>query len=126
MLKLREDVRSLRDSMDKEALVRPLPPSIASSLDIKAIQKLADSASIETFRKGEIIFNEGDEGDALYLISKGSVMVSKRIGGKDVTLAYVAAGNYVGEMALMSDLNRTATIKSVSYTHLTLPTIYSV
>ena len=39
-------------------------------------------------------------------------MVSKRIGGKDVTLNYVAAGNYVGEMALMSDLNRTATIKS--------------
>ena len=112
MLKLREDVHSLRDSMDKEAIVRQIQTYIASSLDIKAIQKLADSASIETFRKGEIIFNEGDEGDALYLISKGSVMVSKRIGGKEVTLAYVAAGNYVGEMALMSDLNRTATIKS--------------
>ena len=112
MLKLREDVRSLRNSMDKEAIVRQIQTYIASALDINAIQKLADSASIETFRKGKVIFNEGDEGDALYLISKGSVMVSKRIGGKEVTLAYVAAGNYVGEMALMSDLNRTATIKA--------------
>ena len=112
MLKLREDVRSLRNSMDKEAIVRQIQTYIASALDINAIQKLADSASIETFRKGKVIFNEGDEGDALYLISKGSVMVSKRIGGKEVTLAYVAAGNYGGELALMSDLNRTATIKA--------------
>ena len=55
MLKLREDVHSLRDSMDKEAIVRQIQTYIASSLDIEAIQKLADSASIETFRKGEIL-----------------------------------------------------------------------
>ena len=112
MLKLRASVPALRKTMDKEAVVRKIQTYIASSLDIDAINKLAASTSIENFRKGQTLFNEGDEGDALYLISKGSVMVSKRIGGKEVTLAYVAAGNYVGEMALMSDLNRTATIKA--------------
>ena len=112
MLKLRASVPTLRKTMDKEAVVRKIQTYIASSLDIEAINKLANSTSIEKFRKGETLFNEGDDGDALYLISKGSVMVSKRIGGKEVTLAYVAAGNYVGEMALMSDLNRTATIKA--------------
>ena len=48
------------------------------------------------------LFTEGDAADGLYLIRRGSVTVSRRIGGRDVVLSYVAAGNYVGEMALLS------------------------
>jgi Fe-S-cluster-containing hydrogenase component 2 len=44
------------------------------------------------------------------------VTVSKRVGGKDVVLNYVAAGNYVGEMALLSHQKRVATVTAASAT----------
>ena len=61
---------------------------------------------------GETLFAEGAAADGLYLIRRGSVTVSHRIGGQDVVLSYVAAGNYVGEMALLSDAPRMGTVKA--------------
>lgn len=112
MLKLRASVPSLKTVMDQEAVVRQIQAYIAGTLDRDAIRKLAEAATIESYRKGQILFEEGDEGDAIHLIRKGSVVVSKRIAGREVALAYRAAGNYVGEMALMSNMPRIASIKA--------------
>ncbi|MCB0339513.1 MAG: cyclic nucleotide-binding domain-containing protein, partial [Bdellovibrionales bacterium] len=55
-------------------------------------------------KKGEVIFREGDEGDVLYVIRKGSVKISrKNSAGVDVAQTYIPAGNYVGEMALLKE-----------------------
>lgn len=110
MLKLRASVPSLKKAMDQEAVVRQVQAYIAPSLDRAAIRKLAESATIQTYKKGTVLFREGEIGDALHLIRKGSVFVTKRIAGRDVVLNYQAAGNYFGEMALMSGLPRSATI----------------
>lgn len=110
MLKLRASVPSLKKTMDQEAVVRQVQAYIAPSLDRAAIRRLAESAVIQTYRKGTVLFREGEVGDALHLIRKGSVFVTKRIAGRDVVLNYQAAGNYFGEMALMSGLPRSATI----------------
>ncbi|HAE03898.1 MAG TPA: hypothetical protein DCG04_21125 [Rhodospirillaceae bacterium] len=110
MLKLRASVQSLRRVMDQEAIVRQIQAYIATSLSKEAVQELAASATLETFKKGQVLFNEGDVGDSIHLIRKGSVLISKRIAGRDIVLSYIAAGNYVGEMALMSGLPRTATV----------------
>ncbi|MEC9267899.1 MAG: cyclic nucleotide-binding domain-containing protein [Pseudomonadota bacterium] len=112
MLKLRASVPSLRQTMDQEAVVRQIQAYIASSLDRDSIRELAKSATLESYKKGQTLFEEGDEGDAIHLIRKGSVLVSKRIAGREVALAYRAAGNYVGEMALMSNMPRIASIKA--------------
>ena len=58
------------------------------------------------------MFSEGDKPDGLYLIRKGSVMVSRLLGGREVVLSYVSAGNYVGEMALMRNAPRSATVRA--------------
>lgn len=110
MLKLRASVPSLRRVMDQEAVVRQIQAYIASSLDRASIRKLAESATLESFRKGQVLFEEGDEGDTIHLIRKGSVLISKRIGGRPMAITYQPAGNYVGEMALMSGLPRMATV----------------
>lgn len=112
MLKLRASVPALRKNMDQEAVVRQIQAYIASALDRDAVRELAKNATLESFAKGQTLFEEGDEGDAIHLIRKGSVVVSKRIAGREVALAYRAAGNYVGEMALMSNLPRIASIKA--------------
>ena len=67
-----------------------------------------EGAQLKTYAAGETLFTEGDAPDGLYLLRRGSVTVSRRIGGRDVVLSYVAAGNYVGEMALLSDAPRMA------------------
>ncbi len=60
------------------------------------------------YSDGEIIFQSGDIGDYLYVIAEGTVDVIK--GDKKITS--LSKGEYFGEMALMSEKKRTATIKA--------------
>jgi Fe-S-cluster-containing hydrogenase component 2 len=69
---------------------------------------------------GETLFCEGDKVDGLYLIRRGSVTISRKISGNEVVLAYVSAGNYVGEMALLSNTPRVATVRAASPTDVIL------
>lgn len=77
---------------------------------------LVDKAKLKTFKKGEALFKEGDPGDALYIIRKGSVKISRKDpSGNDITRSYMPAGNYLGEIALLSEgvVPRTATVTAV-------------
>ncbi len=76
------------------------------------LQILAASAQVKKYTTGEDLFREGDTADGLYLIRRGSVTVSRTIGGKEIVLAYVAAGNVVGEMALLNTAPRMATVRA--------------
>lgn len=53
---------------------------------------------------GQFIFNEGDPGDALFVILSGEVRISKNIHGVgEEALAFLHPGNYFGEMALVGE-----------------------
>jgi CRP-like cAMP-binding protein/thioredoxin reductase/Fe-S-cluster-containing hydrogenase component 2 len=110
MISLRASVSSVRENMDREAVARTIQSHLAPGLDRASIDDISASATIHDWAKGKVLFSEGDEGDSLHLIRTGSVLVSKHIGGQDVVLNYVAAGNYVGEMALVSGEPRNATV----------------
>jgi signal transduction histidine kinase len=57
----------------------------------------------------EIIFEEDERGDSLYLIAQGSVKISKRgRAGQQETLAYLMPHDFFGEMALVDSGNRSA------------------
>jgi Fe-S-cluster-containing hydrogenase component 2 len=63
--------------------------------------------------KGEVLFKEGEIGDSFYVLRKGSVKVSRRSkSGKDIPQTYIAAGGYIGEMAILTSepLPRSATV----------------
>jgi NADH dehydrogenase len=67
----------------------------------------------EHFEPGEVIFRQGDRGDRLYVIVDGEVEVVKEEFGKgEITLARRGPGDCFGEMALVSDTPRTATVRS--------------
>ena len=60
--------------------------------------------------EGDVIIREGDEGDYYYLIDSGRAQVMRRVGGVDMHLADLKAGDVFGEEALISGAKRNATV----------------
>jgi CRP-like cAMP-binding protein/Fe-S-cluster-containing hydrogenase component 2/thioredoxin reductase len=112
MLKLLASADSVRKELDLVALRRAVRNYVAASVTEDELSALLEGAQIRQYKANEALFKEGDTSDGLYLIRKGSVMVSRSLGGKEVVLSYVSAGNYVGEMALVLDAPRSATVRA--------------
>ena len=72
--------------------------------------------TLKQYNPGEIIFRENDEGDTAYIIESGSVVVMKQMEGQDVHLAHLESGDIFGEMSLIDERPRSATIKAVEET----------
>src|SRR5262249_50829498 len=68
----------------------------------------------EHYEAGEVICQEGGHGDWLYIITDGLVDVVKHVPGQgEVTLNQLGAGDCFGEIALLGNHIRTATVRSV-------------
>jgi CRP-like cAMP-binding protein len=84
---------------------------LLSGLDRKQLEKLARDFSERTFPAGSTIVREGDEhGIGFFVVADGEGVVS--VGGKEV--ATVQRGSYFGEVALISDRVRTATVTATT------------
>lgn len=112
MLKLIASIESVRQQIDQTALRRAVRAQIAPFVSDTDMDEVIKGAVIKRFAAGESLFKEGDAADGLHLIRRGSVTISRIIGGKEVVLSYLSAGNYVGEMALLSDAPRSATVRA--------------
>jgi CRP/FNR family transcriptional regulator, cyclic AMP receptor protein len=67
----------------------------------------------QTVEPGKEIFHEGDHGDRMYIIQQGHVRITKSIDGREYELAVLEKGDFFGEMALVSRIERTATATAV-------------
>jgi NADH dehydrogenase len=77
--------------------------------------KLNHTAGItrEHFEPGEAVFHQGDLGDRIYIIVKGRAEVVREHAGAELILAELGAGEYFGEMALVENTTRNATVRCV-------------
>jgi CRP-like cAMP-binding protein len=71
-----------------------------------------DSELGRLYSDGEIIFKEGDVGDALYVIQSGKVIITKRAASGELVIATLRSGEIFGEMALFDRLPRSATVRA--------------
>jgi type II secretory ATPase GspE/PulE/Tfp pilus assembly ATPase PilB-like protein len=104
-------------------LAAPGPEEIAllSRVDIfealpdELKQELAMRLMPRQVKAGELLFREGSEGDALFIIKKGSVLVfnTDATFGLTCELARLGPGQAFGEMALVSDAPRSASVKAL-------------
>ena len=70
---------------------------------------ISDITADRDFFAGEVIFKEGDAGDAFYAVLEGKVRISKGINGAgEEALTIVDKGSYFGEMALIDEFPRSA------------------
>jgi len=63
---------------------------------------------------GTKIFHEGDNGESMYVIQEGAVRITKKVQDKEETLVNIVDGNFFGEMALLEDSPRSASVIALS------------
>uniref|UniRef100_A0A7C6AEL9 Crp/Fnr family transcriptional regulator n=1 Tax=candidate division WOR-3 bacterium TaxID=2052148 RepID=A0A7C6AEL9_UNCW3 len=72
----------------------------------------------KTLNPGEVLFNEGDKGDVMYLIKEGQIKITKGKGPDERVLAVLKEGDFFGEMAIIDGSPRSATAIAISKTSL--------
>jgi CRP-like cAMP-binding protein len=85
-------------------------------LPAEQIEPLLDRVQERNIGADEVVFREGDPGDALYIVARGTVEVLHDQAGQ--TLAELGNGQAFGEMALLSGGTRTATVRAKVDSHL--------
>jgi NADH dehydrogenase len=68
----------------------------------------------EHFEPGEVVFQQGDLGDRIYMIVNGQAEVVREDEGAEAVLAQLGPGEYFGEMALLKNTTRGATVRCVA------------
>jgi CRP-like cAMP-binding protein len=71
---------------------------------------------LRRYQAGEVILHENDPGNTAYIVEQGRVEVSKTFHGQNIHLAYLEAGEIFGEMGMIDDKPRSATITAVDET----------
>lgn len=89
-------------------LLRRIP--LFASIDTSRLKLLAFTSERLAFDAGAVLFREGDRGDSAFLILKGSVDVAVSSPSGPVVVATLEQNTIVGEMALLCEMPRTATV----------------
>jgi CRP/FNR family transcriptional regulator, cyclic AMP receptor protein len=89
-------------------LIKRVP--LFSGLSDRELKQIAQSMKQRTFSAGDTVTEEGKGGIGFFVIGEGTARVS--IGGADVRM--FGPGDYFGEVALIADIDRTATITAES------------
>jgi CRP-like cAMP-binding protein len=92
-------------------LLRRIP--LFSNIDTSRLKLLAFTSERLTYNAGAVLFRQGDRGDSAYLILSGKVDVSIATPNGPVVVAEIAANNIVGEMSLLCEMPRTATVSAL-------------
>jgi len=86
---------------------------IFAKIEPAKLKLIAFTGERMTFNAGQELFHQGDRGDAMYVILGGvaDVLIDNDSGGQ-ITVAEMRKNNFVGDMAILGDVPRTATIKA--------------
>lgn len=90
-----------------------ITPEFLKSLPDDEQKRIMEGLNMLTFNKGEIVIEEGDSGDSIYLIKSGRAKVSTHVLGKVIELAMLERGDIFGEVAFLTGRPRTATVTAI-------------
>jgi len=65
------------------------------------------------FKKGHVLFKEGEDGEDMYIVQSGRVAIKKKMKDGDATLAVLEKGDFFGEMAILERMPRSASAEMV-------------
>ncbi|MBN2693069.1 cyclic nucleotide-binding domain-containing protein [bacterium] len=102
--------------IDASSLLVPLPEiPLFSALDRDVFIEVMDKMKLKRYKPGALLIREGDDANAFYIISEGSVRVKKELSdGKEIQLAILGKGDFFGEMAIIGNAKRTASVEAAT------------
>ena len=89
---------------------------LLQDLDSYEKNNFCDVLESEIFEKGQEVIKEGEKGTKFYFIEEGEAEAVKKTGGKEEIVYRYKANDYFGELALLRDEPRAATVRAVSAT----------
>lgn len=89
-----------------------------SSLENKDRITVVDAMKERIIPPDMTLIKQGADGDCLYIVEKGSLQCWREDGGKEVMVKVVGPGDVFGELALLYNAPRAATVKSTEECHL--------
>jgi signal transduction histidine kinase len=98
-------------NVDKEIL-RRLP--LFEDLQEEDLDQLYPMTEVRSVPAGEWLIQEGSQGDSCYLILEGEFEVSRKVGQQDAIMATLRSGEITGEMALLDQAPRSASVRALS------------
>jgi putative nucleotidyltransferase with HDIG domain len=105
---------SLKASESVEAFLSTNP--LFYSLSAAVLASIASKVQVKTYAAGDDIVQEGEIGDSFFLIKEGRVRVIKETDGSELVLSELGASEGFGEMSLLIDQPRSATVRAIGPT----------
>jgi len=93
---------------------------LLADLTEEDLERLYEMAEMVSIPAGQLVLQEGDPGDSLYVVLDGELEVTKRHGEQEVLLAVYKAGQFFGEMALLEQAPRSASVRTLRESRLLL------
>ncbi len=104
-------------SLDSEVDALKRVPLFAN-IETSKLKLMAFASERLTFKPGQTLVRQGDQGDAAYIILEGEAdVVLNQPDGSEVVVATLQKNAVLGEIAILCDVPRTATVRAKSKTH---------
>ncbi len=97
---------------EEVALLRKIP--LFSNVEESKLKLLAFTSERMVFNSGDVLFRQDQMGDAAYIIMEGRADVIVNTPNGPLTVAQVGKNDFVGEIAILCDVPRTATVQAAS------------
>jgi CRP-like cAMP-binding protein len=88
--------------------------ALFKGIEPAALGKLAAATELAGFRRGDRLITQGETDNDMFVIVEGAVEVLAETDGKEVAVAHMQAGDYFGEMSLLTGEPRTASIRAIT------------
>ncbi|MDJ0683684.1 MAG: ABC transporter transmembrane domain-containing protein [Alphaproteobacteria bacterium] len=96
---------------EETKLLRELP--LFANLDVSKLRFLAFTSDRKSYEPGELVVKQGDQGDAAFVLLSGEAeVVLENDQGEDTVLYVMSPGQLVGELAMLCDTPRSATVRA--------------
>ncbi len=95
---------------DEVGMLRQVP--LFAGIELSKLKLLAFTSDRVSYSEGQILFRQGDEGDAAYVILSGTADIIVDSDAGPIKIAELQPNSIVGEIAILCDVSRTATVRA--------------
>jgi CRP-like cAMP-binding protein len=110
------EVNDIDNDEDEDWMTRILQSPLYTNISVENIQKIFSKIESINVKQGDVIINQGDDGDYYYIIQSGRCQISRKPTptAQDINLAQIREGDAFGEEAIIANTKRNASVTMIT------------